>query len=97
MGYKTVLLADAKEEITEAAELYHQVSPKLSADLLTKFYATLDTIAKAPLRNRLIRRKYRKLNLRRFPYKVVYRVAKDTVFVVAFAHQKRKPYYWRGR
>jgi len=72
MAYKTVLLAEAKEEITEAAEFYHQVSPKLSADLLLKFYETLNSIVKAPLRNRLIRRKYRKLNLRRFPYKVVY-------------------------
>ncbi len=97
MAYKTVLLAEANEEITDAAEFYHQVSPKLSADLLLKFYETLDLIVKAPLRNRLIRRKYRKLNLRRFPYKVVYRVVKDTVYVVAFAHHKRRPSYWRGR
>lgn len=79
MAYKTVLLEEAKNEITEAAEFYHQVSPKLSADLLVKFYETLDIINKAPLRSRLIRRRYRKFNLRRFPYKVVYRASKDTV------------------
>ena len=97
MAYKTVLLPEAKEEITEAAEFYHQVSPKLSSDLLLKLYETLGTIVNAPLRNRLIRRKYRKLNLRRFPYKLVYRVVKETVYVVAFAHHKRRPFYWKGR
>jgi len=40
----------------------------------------------------------RKVALRRFPYNVFYRTAaEETIVVVAVAHQRRRPYYWRGR
>lgn len=97
MTYRTVLLAHARKEIAEAVEFYSQYSTELSVKLLTRFYETTDLIVQAPLRPQLIRRRYRKLNLRQFPYKVIYRVARNTVYIVAFAHQKRRPYYWRGR
>jgi plasmid stabilization system protein ParE len=35
--------------------------------------------------------------LRRFPYLVVYRVAGTTIQVVAVAHSRRRPGYWRAR
>lgn len=39
----------------------------------------------------------RRLLLRKFPYKVIYRVERGGIFVVAVAHQKRKEGYWRYR
>ena len=35
--------------------------------------------------------------LDRYPYTLFYRVAEDAVLVVAVAHQKRMPGYWRRR
>jgi toxin ParE1/3/4 len=35
--------------------------------------------------------------LRRFPYTLVYRNEKDMIRVIAFAHSRRAPGYWRGR
>ncbi len=35
--------------------------------------------------------------LRRFPYQLVYRVERDRILVVAVAHLKRRPGYWRKR
>ncbi len=35
--------------------------------------------------------------LRRFPFSVVYRVEDDVVYVVAVAHAKQRPEYWRRR
>lgn len=32
-----------------------------------------------------------------FPYRLVYLVQPDVLFVVALAHDKRKPGYWRDR
>lgn len=37
----------------------------------------------------------RRLVLRRFPYAVLYRVVSDEVQVVAVAHLRRRPGYWR--
>jgi mRNA-degrading endonuclease RelE of RelBE toxin-antitoxin system len=32
-----------------------------------------------------------------FPYRVVYLVQADMVVIVAYAHEKRRPGYWRTR
>ena len=39
----------------------------------------------------------RRLLLDRFPYEVVFRVGEARVLVVAIAHCKRQPGYWRDR
>jgi plasmid stabilization system protein ParE len=39
----------------------------------------------------------RRLGMMRFPYSIVYRVKTDVVEVVAVAHQRRRPGYWRER
>lgn len=33
----------------------------------------------------------------RFPYKVVYFDLPDLIHVMAFAHDRRQPFYWEGR
>ena len=39
----------------------------------------------------------RRVVLRRFPYKLLYSVETDHRYVIAVAHQHRKPGYWRDR
>ena len=39
----------------------------------------------------------RRLILRGFPYKVVYRVRPDRIVVIAVAHQRQRDGYWRRR
>ena len=39
----------------------------------------------------------RRFLLHRFPYTVVYRRDEDVVRVIAVAHQRRRPAYWRSR
>ena len=39
----------------------------------------------------------RRLVLRRFPYKLLYSVDADHLYVIAVAHQHRKSGYWRDR
>jgi hypothetical protein len=33
----------------------------------------------------------------RFPYGIVYLLRGDTIWIVAFAHERRKPNYWQTR
>ncbi len=40
---------------------------------------------------------YRRLVLKRFPYKVMYCVVADCVYVVAIAHMRREQNYWYSR
>ena len=39
----------------------------------------------------------RKFLLRRFPYGVVYRITKSAIQVIAVAHGRRRPGYWKSR
>ena len=36
----------------------------------------------------------RKCILHKFPYKLLYSIEKDFIFIIAIAHQHRKPDYW---
>lgn len=42
-------------------------------------------------------RRMRRVPVARFPYSVVYADGPDHVRIVAFAHAKREPGYWRHR
>lgn len=39
----------------------------------------------------------RRLILSRFPYKLLYSVEADHIYVIAVAHQHREPNYWTDR
>jgi len=39
----------------------------------------------------------RKLPLGKFAYSLIYRIDGDTVRVIAFMHQRRRPEYWAHR
>jgi mRNA-degrading endonuclease RelE of RelBE toxin-antitoxin system len=43
------------------------------------------------------RKDVRKYLLHKFPYKLLYSIEEDHLFVIAIAHQHRKPDYWIER
>ena len=42
-------------------------------------------------------RRYRALYLKRYPYAIFYTVTDEEVRVMAIAHERREPLYWKGR
>jgi toxin ParE1/3/4 len=40
---------------------------------------------------------YRRINLNRFPYAIIYRPDGDDIYVIAVMHEKRHPDYWKHR
>jgi toxin ParE1/3/4 len=40
---------------------------------------------------------HRECPLGKYPFRIVYRVVEDRILVVAIAHAKRRPDYWRNR
>ena len=58
----------------------------------------LEHVARAPERWPVVRERYRqKVFAGPFPYALIYRVEDGTVFLVAVAHQRRRPGHWTGR
>jgi plasmid stabilization system protein ParE len=98
-GYRTH--PAATEELDAAAEFYDTQLPGLSLDLLDAIEEAIDLIIERPAawqRDSVISsREVRRFVMRRFPFSIVYYVVDDIVRIVAFAHAKRKPGYWRSR
>jgi plasmid stabilization system protein ParE len=88
---------NADTEITEAARYYESRQPGLGADLLGEVEQAFDFISTTPEASQKIGRRVRRKPLWRFPYNLVYAVYADRLRIVAFAHQKRRPFYWRKR
>lgn len=87
----------ADAEVTEAAQYYEVRKSGLGSDLLGEVERALDQILTNPNAYQQIGRRVRRKSLWRFPYNLIYAVYSDRIRILAFAHQKRRPFYWRKR
>lgn len=89
--------ADADAEIAQATSWYAQRSPQAAADFTAEVEAALNLIAHAPHAWTPHTHGTRRYVLRHFPYSIVYRVKDNLCEVLAIAHAKRRPDYWKHR
>jgi plasmid stabilization system protein ParE len=76
-------LADAGEGVAERFELAVQRALRLLAFMPRLGRPSYPGVRTWPMKH--------------FPYTLVYRVKGEAVTVIAVAHQRRQPGYWRGR
>ena len=88
---------DADAEVTEAARYYEVRKSGLGSDLIGEVERALDQILTNPEASQRIGRRVRRKSLWRFPYNLIYAVYPDRIRILACAHQKRRPFYWRKR
>ena len=100
---KPVRVEDAaRYELRAAVAWYEEKRPGLGGEFFAEVQRTLELIERhpglgAPVPRVPTERGTRLLPLRRFPYAIVYREREVEIQVVAFAHNSRKPGYWRFR
>ena len=87
----------AEIEIDEAADFYDIRSPGLGSVFIDEIERAVRSIAEFPEAAPLVRGRVRKRPIAKFPYSLVYSVRPDEIRILAVAHQKRRPFYWRGR
>ena len=89
----------ASLELTEAVRWYESKRPGLGGDFLDEVARTIDRLALNPEAGNPISadQKTRRLFVSRFPYQIVYRIRTNEIVVVALAHLKRRPGYWKHR
>lgn len=86
----------AQRELIASAAYYESKLPGLGTDFLGEFRQTLSLFDKNPEIGVVIELPYRRVVLNRFPFSIIYRFKEPTVRIVAVAHQRRKPGYWRA-
>ena len=87
----------AKREIDEAAEFYDSEDPGLGGAFLDAVERAFKQIQAFPDSSPISLAPVRTKALSAFPFSVIYWVNDDVIIVLAVAHHRRQPGYWRGR
>jgi plasmid stabilization system protein ParE len=87
----------AIHDAREARRFYGRASVALAIQFMDELDAAIARIAAAPQMWSPHLHGTRMCRLRRFPYHVVYAEGVAAVLVVAVAHNRRRPGYWRHR
>lgn len=91
-----VFLPQAEQEMLEAARYYESQAAGLRVDYLSEMERAVATIAESPKTWPIIEGELRRRLVRRFPFGILYRIDPKEIVIVAVAHLRRKPGYWRG-
>jgi toxin ParE1/3/4 len=88
---------DALHEADATIEWYGKRSPQAAARFVAEFRSVIERIRQTP--NHFPRSAFgtRRTALHHFPYLVVFRETETTIEIVAVAHGRRRPNYWRER
>ena len=87
----------ADAELTEAVAYYDGKAPGLGDRFLGEVKAATRYIERYPEIAPIIDREVRARVLIRFPYSLMYVVEPQELFIVAVAHQSKRPAYWADR
>ena len=98
MDYRAIELhPEAVAEARDAREWYAERSSVAADAFMAELDVAIDRICESPDRWATYLHGTHRYLLKRFPYLVVDRVTEDRLQVIAVAHGKRKPGYWRHR
>lgn len=90
-------LSGARRDFDESFDWYVARSTQTAVRFADSVDAALMKVAENPTRIDSLDGVHRECPLKRFPFRIVYRVIENHVLVVAIAHSKRNPGYWRDR
>ena len=96
-GGRVEFLPDSLREIDDAFEWYFERSVQAAEAFVRETTSAFALIASSPTVWPRYEAGTRRYVLRKFPYSIIYREKPDGIEVVAVAHHKRRPKYWRRR
>lgn len=88
---------EASLELNEAIDYYDSRVPGLGLEFSAEVERSGAQLLDHPESSERALADIRRKPLRRFPYSLFYVVEPGRVRILAVAHQKRRPGYWRGR
>ena len=94
---KILFSAYARNELDDAVNYLELEFEGLGYKFKSEVKSAAERIARHPMAWSVERGDIRKCLLHKFPYKLLYSVESDHIFVIAVAHQHREPDYWIDR
>jgi plasmid stabilization system protein ParE len=90
-------LPGARRDFDESFDWYAERSKQAALRFVNAVDAALTVIAANPQRFAEIDNVHRECTVRRFPFRIIYRVVENRIIIVAIAHAKRRPGFWKQR
>ena len=88
----------ARRELFDAAEWYAaQAGRRVAQDFIADYDEARLRIVDNPRIGSPSPAQTRRLMLRRFPFVLINKLVADHLFIIAVAHQRRRPEYWKKR
>lgn len=89
--------SEAEAEFSDAASFYESRLVGLGTLFSAEVQTSVGFIRAYPDAGSPLGSKLRKVVIKRFPYSVIYRREEQSIYVVAVAHHRRRPGYWKDR
>ncbi len=87
----------ARRELRKAVDRYDERLPGLGEEFAAAIEHSVGLIASHPGLGTPHMRRTRRVQIRRFPYSLVYAERDEFLIVIAVAHHRRRPDYWLRR
>jgi toxin ParE1/3/4 len=87
----------AERELAAAMEVGEERGRGLGDDLIDEVERVVALLCEFPDLGERLDDKRRRFPLRRFPFGIIFRVDGDTLRILAVAHRRQRPGYWRQR
>ncbi|MBD3376033.1 type II toxin-antitoxin system RelE/ParE family toxin [candidate division KSB1 bacterium] len=91
------LLSPADRELEDAINLYNEHFQGLGDKFFDEFIKTINLLKQTPFGWRKVGKNTRRINLKRFPYLILYIVTDEQILITCIAHQHRNPRYYIER
>ena len=94
---RVVFDPQAQAEFDDVRRYYNRQKTGLGDDFTEMVRQSLRRVLAQPESCPVEFEDIRRAALKRFPYKLLYSIETDHLYVIAVAHQHRKPGYWQDR
>jgi plasmid stabilization system protein ParE len=94
---KLELRGECVQDLQDARDWYEAERPGLGSEFRASIEQALTRIREHPLRFRVLVADLRHALVRRFPYRLLYRIEGEVIQVVACYHGRRDPRLWTER
>ena len=88
---------EAEEEFIEASQFYNLRVPGLGDRFISEVEGTLVLLVDKPRIGQRMDEVFRRVVVDKFPYSLIYSIEPEKIWILAVAHQRRRPGYWRNR
>lgn len=87
----------AERELAAAVALGESRGSGLGGELLTEAERLTELLCDTPNIGEPVDTRHRRFPMRRFPFAFIYRVDGELLRIIAVAHRRQRPGYWRDR